>query len=412
MLTGGLAGGLALGLPAVSGCATSAHVGALTAETATVRTTTTGFAHPGLLHSAADLARMRTKVQAKASPWLAGWNRLVANRHSAASWKPAPVSVVTRIAGGTVPGNNYQALYQDLHAAYQNAVRYRISGETSHADAASRILNAWSSTVTKITGDNDRYLAAGIYGYQFCNAAELMRGYQGFDLARFQDMMVRVFYPLPSSFLENHDGAYITTYPANWDLCSMAAVLAIGILCDEPSMANQAISYFKDGGGWGAIKHAVPYLHSGGLGQWMESGRDQDHTMLGLGEAGAICQMAWNQGVDLFGYDSNRLLAGAEYIAKYDLGHSVPYTPLTIHSGRPGGSSTYTTWATISPESRGENRPIWELLYNHYVKRRGLHATYTTQYASRVRPEGGGGNYGEDNAGYDQLGFGTLCYTL
>jgi hypothetical protein len=29
----------------------------------------------------------------------------------------------------------------------------------------------------------------------------------------------------------------------------------------------------------------------------------------------------------------------------------------------------------------------------------------------KVRPEGGGGNYGPSSGGYDQLGYGTLLYT-
>jgi hypothetical protein len=31
--------------------------------------------------------------------------------------------------------------------------------------------------------------------------------------------------------------------------------------------------------------------------------------------------------------------------------------------------------------------------------------------AATVRPEGGGGNYGPNSGGYDQLGFGTLAYS-
>jgi len=32
--------------------------------------------------------------------------------------------------------------------------------------------------------------------------------------------------------------------------------------------------------------------------------------------------------------------------------------------------------------------------------------------AAAVRPEGGGGDYGPNSGGYDQLGYGTLLYTL
>lgn len=55
-------------------------------------------------------------------------------------------------------------------------------------------------------------------------------------------------------------------------------------------------------------------------------------------------------------------------------------------------------------------RPIWESLYNHYVKRRGLDAPYVSEMAAKVRPEGGGGDYGT-GGGLDHLGFGTLTFT-
>jgi hypothetical protein len=55
-------------------------------------------------------------------------------------------------------------------------------------------------------------------------------------------------------------------------------------------------------------------------------------------------------------------------------------------------------------------RPIWESLYNHYVNRRGLDAPYVSEMAAKVRPEGGGGDYGT-GGGLDHLGFGTLAFT-
>jgi hypothetical protein len=172
-----------------------------------------------------------------------------------------------------------------------------ISPTTANGDAAVRILNAWSATLTTVTGNADRFLAAGIYGYQFANAAELMRGYAGFDLARFKTMMLNVFYPLNNDFLVNHNGACITNYWANWDLCNMNSILAIGILCDDGAKYDQAVNYFKSGAGNGAITKAVPFLYnSQGLAQWQESGRDQGHTMMGMGRMGAFCEMAWSQG--------------------------------------------------------------------------------------------------------------------
>ncbi|MBW8804300.1 MAG: cell wall anchor protein [Catenulispora sp. 13_1_20CM_3_70_7] len=360
-----------------------------------------------MLHTQADFDRMAAKVAAGAQPWQSGWDRLTANGHSHSGWKARPAATVYR--GGAT--QNYTVLYNDTHAAYQNALRWKISGDTTHADTARDILNAWSTTLTKLDGNSDKFLASGIYGYQFANAAEIMRGYPGFDLARCQHMMASVFYPLASDFLVHHNGAFITNYWANWDLCNVAAVLAIGILCDDQAKVKEAVSYFTGGAGNGSIEHAVQFLQPGGLGQWQESGRDQGHSTLGIGLAGAVCEMAWNQGIDLYGHDDNRFLKGCEYVAKYNLGQDVPFTGFTWKKGAPGVWSGSDEITTVSPDSRGNVRPIWEMVYNHYVRRRGLSAPNTAAFAAKARAEGGGGDYGPNSGGYDQLGFGTLAFS-
>ncbi|MEU9956366.1 alginate lyase family protein [Streptomyces sp. NPDC050982] len=389
---GGLTAALAVGASAT----------ALTGSTAAAAPAT--FTHPGMLHAYGELNRAKVRVAAGNDPWLSGWNRLTANSHSASTWTPRPQATIIR--GGT--GENYGILYNDIHAAYQNALRWKIAGTTAHGDKARDILNAWSATLTAVTGNADRFLAAGIYGYQFANAAELMRGYSGFDLDRFKTMMLNVFYPLNNQFLNNHNDACITNYWANWDLCNMNSVLAIGILCDDAAKYDQAVNYFKNGAGNGSINHAVPFVYdSQGLAQWQESGRDQGHTMMGMGQMGAFCEMAWSQGDDLYGYGDNRFMKAAQYVAKYNLGQDVPFTTYTWGTGQNCAQQSHTV---ISASSRGQVRPVWDLLHYHYARRRGLSVPYITAMAESVRPEGGGGDYGAASGGFDQLGFGTLMY--
>ena len=75
------------------------------------------------------------------------------------------------------------------------------------------------------------------------------------------------------------------------------------------------------------------------------------------------------------------------------------------------GAEALQSQTAISAASRGQDRPSWELVYNHYARRRGLPVPNITAYARRVRVEGGGGDYGPNSGGYDQLGFGTLTHT-
>ncbi|MCX5330543.1 MULTISPECIES: alginate lyase family protein [unclassified Streptomyces] len=390
---GGLGAALALGGGAFA--ATSADAAPST------------WTHPGMLHNAGDINRAKVRVAAGTDPWLSGWNRLVANSHSQSTWTNRATATVIR--GGT--GENYGLLYNDIAAAYQNALRWRVGGTEANAVCAAGILNAWSTTLTSIGGNADRFLAAGLYGWQFANACELMRDYDGFDLAAAQEMMARVFYPMNNSFLNNHNDACITNYWANWDLCNMASVLAIGILNEDGAKYDQAVTYFKSGAGNGSLAHAVPYLYTDSdgyaLGQWQESGRDQGHTVMGMGQMGAICEMAWNQGDDLYSYDSRRFMKGAQYVAKYNLGNDVPFTTYTWGTGQNCSQSSQTA---ISSASRGQIRPVWAMLHFHYNRRLNLDDKYISAFYYANAPEGGGGDYGSTSGGFDQLGFGTLMY--
>lgn len=364
------------------------------------------FVHPGGLHTTADFTRIKTRLAAMDQPWTAGWQRLTGNRHAGLDWQPAAVPVIYRGKDGAGHAENYSRLFNDAAAAYALALRWKISGDDRYAARATLLLDAWASTLQAIEGSSDRFLASGIYGYQLANAGELLRDYPhwpGGGFNAFKDMMLRVFYPMNHDFLTRHNGARIDHYWANWDLANMSSMMAIGILADRHDLYQEAVRYFKQGAGNGAINNLVWTLYPDGLGQIQESGRDQGHSLLDLALAGAFCQMAWNQGDDLFGYENNRLLRGAEYVARYNLGDAVPFTPY---------HNSDVTQETISPTGRGELRPIWELLYQHYVVLKGLPAPAVQRFAEKVRPEGGGGDYGPNSGGYDQTGYGTLMYTL
>lgn len=361
--------------------------------------------HPGLLHTQEDFDRMAEKVAAGESPWIEGWNRLTGNGRSHADWWARPTAVVIR--GGD--GQNYPVLYKDLHAAYQNALRWRISGDEAHRDKAVEILNAWSATLTEINGNADRFLAAGIYGYQAANAAELVRDVDGFEAGRFQDMLANVFYPLNDQFLNGHNDACITNYWSNWDLCTVASVMAIGVFNEDQGLFDRAVDYMYNGEGNGSLDHAIPFVHDDeGLAQQQESGRDQGHTLMATGLLATICEMAWNQGVDLYGYDDSRFAKCAEYVARFNLGRDVPFTAYAWGSGQGCKPEQQTV---ISEASRGQVRPVWESIYHHYAGRQGRSMPNVADMIAQNGAEGGGGDYGDDSGGYDTLGFGTLTYT-
>jgi hypothetical protein len=360
------------------------------------------FQHPGLLLSQADINRAQSKVTQGAGPWLSGWNTLVNDPWSHLGQNPAPLAHLVR--GGS--GSNYGRIENEIKKTWATTLRWVGSGDTRYADQAVRFLNAWQYTMTSISGDADRFLAAGVYGNEWANIAEIMRSYPGWaaaDVANCQNWLLTIWYPMSHDFLVHHNGAVISNYWANWDLCDMANIEAIGVFCDRQDLYNEAINYFYHGAGNGAIDKLVYYVHDGYLGQGQESGRDQGHSTLDLSLMGAVMQMAWNQGDDLFGYENNKFLMVAEYINKYNLGYDVPFETYSWESG-PGNGTGWNQQTVVSSGSRGSFRPDNELIYNHYVNVLGLAAPYTTAARNSHSPEGASGNS-------DELGFGTLIYS-
>lgn len=367
------------------------------------------FVHPGVLSTTADLERMGRKVSAAIEPWKGSWDKLVANRHAQLNYVASPQAIIC--AGNPCASENYMSLANDAAAAYQLALRYQLSGDHAYAVKAEAILDGWAAVLTSFSGDSNAGLRAALYGYQLAAAGELLRKDATWDPTFVKRMLSEVFYPLCSDFLKRHNGACEGNYWANWDLANLSAVIAIGVFTDKRSLFNEAVNYFYDGMGEGAIEQVIHFVHPDGSGQWQESGRDQGHATLGPMLLGVVCEIAWNQGVDLYGYAGNRALAGSEYVAAYNLGHEVPFVGYTWQSG-PEGACKAGVQTVVAEAGRGEARAGWELIFNHYVKRKGLAAPFTEQYSALVRPEGGGGDYGPNSGGFDSLGFSTLTHWL
>ncbi|MCA9260192.1 MAG: hypothetical protein KDA61_13365, partial [Planctomycetales bacterium] len=131
-------------------------------------------------------------------------------------------------------------------------------------------------------------------------------------------------------------------------------------------------------------------------GQCQESGRDQQHAQLGLGCLAEACEVAWSQGIDLYGDQENRLLRGFEYTAKYLSGDDVPFVPMIDVTGK-------YRHERISDVGRGRIRPVFEMVRAHYAVRKGLATPAVERVLNRSRPEGVA-------QGADHPGFGTLLF--
>jgi hypothetical protein len=277
------------------------------------------FVHPGLLVSDSDITRAQAKIKANEDPWLTSWNVLTSLPFSDASYTPSPVSAVYRSAWYD-NAENAELLWHDIAAAFNLALRWKISSDTAFADTASSILHAWAVTLTTVAGGDDKYLTAGLQGYELANAAELLRDYEPFAtnvLPAVVDMAKNIFIPMHYKWLNHEEPSQhnVLHFFANWELCNIASAMAMGVLTDNQTVWDFAVNYFKTGDGAGAINNAITNIvEEPGtrvlLGQGQESGRDQGHSALDIQLLGVIGQQAWNQREDLFAYNGSRILRG------------------------------------------------------------------------------------------------------
>ncbi|MET9830255.1 alginate lyase family protein [Streptomyces sp. NPDC006385] len=347
------------------------------------------FTHPGLLHSAEDLTRMKAAVAAKESPVHDGFLALAAHPRSKSTYTIQNTGQIT--SWGRGPTNFQNQAVADSAAAYQTALMWCVTGERAYADKSRDILNAWSASLKAVTGA-DGPLGAGLQVFKFVNAAELLRhsGYGGWakeDIARCEESFLRVWYPAISGYMLYANG--------NWDLTSIQSVLAIGVFCEEPTLFEDALRFAAAGAGNGSVPHRI--VTDAGQGQ--ESGRDQGHEQLAVGLLADAAQVAWNQGVDLYAFDDNRLLKNVEYAARYNLGGDVPFVPDLDRTGK------YIK-KTVSAVSRGNLPPIYEMAYAHYAGVRGLDTPYTKAAVFR----GTGGARVVEGGNDDLPSWGTLTF--
>lgn len=324
------------------------------------------FTHPGILHNQAELDFVTAKIKAGEEPWKSAWEALKQNPYARLDWRPTPVADVFRGPYNN-PDVGSTSILNDSGAAYTHALAWVMTSEKAHAGKAAEIVNAWSATLKTIKG-HDARLLVGMSGLGFINAAELLRhtgaGWAAADQKRFEELIRNVLYPIIKDFFPGANG--------NWDAAMIQTMLAMGIFLDDRAMFERAVNHCRSGKTNGAIGY---YFSE--TGECQESGRDQGHTQMGLGYLGCACEIAWKQGVDLYGTLDNRLARGFEYTAKYNLGHDVPYAPYRSVAGN-------NFYPELSPKSRGRFSPIYAKVYHHYHDRMGLAMPFTREAMAKV----------------------------
>ncbi len=263
------------------------------------------FAHPGGVDGKAELDFVKAKIASGEQPWIGVFNKMK-ELASPGTNKSAPMD------------ENGQKV--DGKKAYANALAWYYTGDESYAKNAIGVLNVWGRTFQGYSPvDGQNLLQGGWIGSLLGPAAEIMRSYSGWapaEIANVQAMFKKSFYPVLNK---------MSTWNGNVDLTQIDAMMNIAVFCEDEAefamglqrLRSRSCNYFylksddipDDNGFWSNPKSWVD-----GLTQ--ETCRDNGHhAQYGLASALHAAEVAWNQGFDVYGENSDRYVAALELMA-------------------------------------------------------------------------------------------------
>ncbi len=211
-------------------------------------------------------------------------------------------------------------------------------------------------------------LNAAWIGSLLAPAAEIMRAYPKWsktDRAQVVTLFKTKFYPILNQ---------MSFYNGNNDLTQIEALMSMAVFNEDKAefqlglerIKGRAPAYFyltsdkadvKDYGGSDASKWDSPLQWVDGLSQ--ESCRDHGHhAQFGLAAALHAAEIAWNQGVDVYGENATRYIAALELMAGELL----------------KGEARFATLCPASKTGHDKTRKddffdTWQVGYNHYHNR-------------------------------------------
>ena len=313
---------------------------------------TNGFIHPAVGFSVADLDRM--KANRTIEPWATGWQGILETEGSLNYQMQGPFEEV-----GNQPGINQRQHIADSEAVLFHAIQWYFTRNEAHARKAVDILDAWATTHRTWSG-RSVHLHAAWRGGNYVMGAEILRhtypGWTEENTRNTETYFRNILYPQfrrPNPLRAANQGANNL----------MGAMFVAAYLSDQGMWDDAIDAYLNDP--CAGITNSLPNGQAG------DSGRDQGHAMAQLGNLAMAAEIAWKQGIDLYGALDNRLLNMHEYWAKYNSGESVPFIDhgtcygYYTEVGSSGRTSTVVHSAALN-----------ELVYGAFNIRKGLQSRY------------------------------------
>jgi autotransporter-associated beta strand protein len=318
------------------------------------------FVHPGIPFTNYDLAQLKANIAVE--PWKTAYTAFAADAKSQLTYgMQGPFAIV-----GRAPDINNTPFKNDMQAVFNLTFMYVFTSNTAYAQKATDILNAWAVTNTKWTGD-ETFLDLGDYAERYVTAADILKstypGWTAANTTNVNNYFNNVLWPqvdVPNPVRGANQGAI-----------QLKAALAIAVFLDDATKWNQAIADLRKDAAGGLSNS----LSNGEVG---DSGRDEGHWAGQLQALAWNAEVAWKQGIDLFGELDNRLLTASELYSQYQAETTdIPYIKF-------GGA--YAFWGGGFGGPRGARRKMnfYNIIRGAYTLRKGLPAPYTLKLDSLI----------------------------
>ncbi len=345
-----------------------------------------GFVHPGIMINAEDIRRMQKNVKEGGKVWTESFEKLVTNEYS----QRDNLRIYAYDSNGdTTKIDNSSRLWNmrhDSRKATNQALLYVITGDERYRENAMTIIRMWSDLrdVYRTVG-SDR-IDYGEISFRMAFAAELMKysstqneklKWTNEDEESFTMMLETIRY--------KHDATF---YWMNQHSIGNMGTMANAIFRNDRELYETAVkrTTVNNGnlntmtGSGGAIVEVFRIVDYDALNGdkieptfvHAEMGRDQGHAYGNLAALSSCAMMTYKQntvvdpksgsvtekedGVNVFEFADERLLMGADYMARYNLGYEVEHPTIDVGS----------LYCDINDLNHGAIYTAFGILYNYY----------------------------------------------
>jgi len=378
------------------------------------------YVHPGIIVSLPMLNKIRDDVNAKVEPVYTAY--LSANTTRVSETVPGNASTGLWLADPDykpqcqplfINGSGWVPFKEDAFAAYTHALLWFIEQDARHAEKAIELMDGWTSQLMQ----QDTTPFINTWGLQTAwgtavwpRAAEIIRHtyskWPEADAIAFGNMMTVKLLPIVEHGASTN---------GNIGLAMTEASLHIGIYTDNGTAVNNAVAL------WRGQAPAYIYISSDGPspkrppaqphlqwtspvcgpnctdrqmeGYWhgqkifgaaqdgvcQESCRDLGHVQLGFATFINSAETAHHQGIDLYGENRERIIAGAEFHATL-----MQNEPAALQQKWPewlcGGHCTGEHCGPVNGSS------TWEIMHHHFTERLGLPLPNVSALLPHIRP--------------------------